>query len=432
MKLIRFTAEKVHNYMDFNINFFQDLNFLAGLNGTGKTTVLNLIIALVTPSLKKLATIDFKMIEIKFNHENEISTIKCIKDKEMLYLYFNDIESSINLKGIRFDYEEDLIYELKSKNIFEEIQKIPTPMFLDLNRRFIKNSRLDIRKRNREYHLNNRRIIEEEESDLSLEEVKELISKTINSITIKELRISEVLKKNILKDSFTIHSINYEDDLTIPTIQQVKEYKETILSTLTKLELIDDSTIFEDFFLSMEKIIRNLDSYNMKNNKSKKIPSKDEMEAISNWIVNQPQLYRVIRLSEQINTHQKHMKNLNNTKNNFLDAVNRFFNETGKELLIKDNGKIEISILGINRDINFLASGERQILIMLCHLYLNKELPKNGVFIVDEPELSLHLLWQEKFVDEIIKAKPDLQIILATHSPAIIQNKQEKYVPLYE
>lgn len=66
---------------------------------------------------------------------------------------------------------------------------------------------------------------------------------------------------------------------------------------------------------------------------------------------------------------------------------------------------------------------------MLCHLYLNKELPKDGIFIIDEPELSLHLLWQEKFVDEIIKAKY-LQIILATHSPAIIQNKQHKYVPL--
>ena len=89
-----------------------------------------------------------------------------------------------------------------------------------------------------------------------------------------------------------------------------------------------------------------------------------------------------------------------------------------------------IEIKGKNRNINFLASGERQILIMLCHLYLNKELPKNGIFIIDEPELSLHLLWQEKFVDEIIKAKPDLQIILATHSPAIIQNRDDKYIPL--
>jgi predicted ATP-binding protein involved in virulence len=62
---------------------------------------------------------------------------------------------------------------------------------------------------------------------------------------------------------------------------------------------------------------------------------------------------------------------------------------------------------------------------MLAHLSLNKRLAGSGVFIVDEPELSLHIGWQEQFVDAIQQANPKVQLILATHSPAIILEREE-------
>ena len=46
-----------------------------------------------------------------------------------------------------------------------------------------------------------------------------------------------------------------------------------------------------------------------------------------------------------------------------------------------------------------------------------------NVFIIDEPELSLHVQWQEKFVDGIMEASRETQFILATHSPTIILDK---------
>ncbi len=52
------------------------------------------------------------------------------------------------------------------------------------------------------------------------------------------------------------------------------------------------------------------------------------------------------------------------------------------------------------------------------------------MIIVDEPELSLHVRWQESFVDAIQKASPRLQIILATHSPSIVLDRIEKCVDL--
>ena len=69
---------------------------------------------------------------------------------------------------------------------------------------------------------------------------------------------------------------------------------------------------------------------------------------------------------------------------------------------------------------------------MLAHLSLNQRLAVSGVFIVDEPELSLHIDWQEKFVDAIQKANPNVQLILATHSPAIILDRTESCRTLSE
>ena len=41
---------------------------------------------------------------------------------------------------------------------------------------------------------------------------------------------------------------------------------------------------------------------------------------------------------------------------------------------------------------------------------------------MDEPEISLHLEWQEKLISEIMKLSPDCQLIIVTHSPAIVMN----------
>jgi predicted ATPase len=65
-----------------------------------------------------------------------------------------------------------------------------------------------------------------------------------------------------------------------------------------------------------------------------------------------------------------------------------------------------------------LSSGEKQLLILLSETLLQREQP--AVFIADEPELSLHVLWQEKLVGSLRSLNPSAQIIAATHSPDIV------------
>ena len=69
-----------------------------------------------------------------------------------------------------------------------------------------------------------------------------------------------------------------------------------------------------------------------------------------------------------------------------------------------------------------LSSGEKQLIVLFSQLAFAQD-SKKDVFIIDEPELSLHLTWQEKFVDALQEVCPEMQFILATHAPAIINEK---------
>ncbi len=74
-----------------------------------------------------------------------------------------------------------------------------------------------------------------------------------------------------------------------------------------------------------------------------------------------------------------------------------------------------ISIDECNIDLSLLSSGEKKILLQLALAVFIEDL----VLIVDEPELSLSLVWQEKIVPDLIQKTKVKKIIIATHSPYI-------------
>ncbi|HAM1800983.1 TPA: ATP-binding protein, partial [Listeria monocytogenes] len=61
-----------------------------------------------------------------------------------------------------------------------------------------------------------------------------------------------------------------------------------------------------------------------------------------------------------------------------------------------------------------------QIVIFYANLIFGVNENKRGIFIVDEPELSLHLSWQKLFIEKTIELNKNIQFIFATHSPEII------------
>jgi predicted ATP-dependent endonuclease of OLD family len=67
-----------------------------------------------------------------------------------------------------------------------------------------------------------------------------------------------------------------------------------------------------------------------------------------------------------------------------------------------------------------LSSGEKQLLAIL--LTVLTEDNQHYVLFMDEPEVSLHIDWQQKLIEMILDLNPNVQIILTTHSPAVIMN----------
>ena len=97
LRIIRLQAERVHGYIPLDIQFDEQLTFLTGSNGSGKTTALRLISAILQPNLDMLDSIEFKMVILEFSIESKRYSIELIRSKDDLN--FDRIEYNILLKS---------------------------------------------------------------------------------------------------------------------------------------------------------------------------------------------------------------------------------------------------------------------------------------------------------------------------------------------
>ena len=103
----------------------------------------------------------------------------------------------------------------------------------------------------------------------------------------------------------------------------------------------------------------------------------------------------------------------------FQDIINKRNRITGKTLCFSKNGaffRAEDRII----ELDSLSSGEKHDFLMFYNLIFNTD--ENTLVLIDEPEISLHIEWQEAFLDELIEIQEwsELQAIVATHSPYIV------------
>jgi predicted ATP-binding protein involved in virulence len=106
----------------------------------------------------------------------------------------------------------------------------------------------------------------------------------------------------------------------------------------------------------------------------------------------------------------------------FLDIINKRFLykkfRIDKQAGFKFNSTVtekEIPLAG-------LSSGEQHELVLFYQLLFNTN--PGSLLLIDEPEISLHISWQKKFLDDlkrVILTNP-MDIFIATHSPDIISN----------
>ena len=110
---------------------------------------------------------------------------------------------------------------------------------------------------------------------------------------------------------------------------------------------------------------------------------------------------------------------LSQKKKRFQDIVDDLFSETGKRMIRTEN-ELRFTQIGEVLLPYQLSSGEKQMLIILLTVLVEDNLPY--VLFMDEPEVSLHIEWQKRLIDYCVELNPNVQIILTTHSPAVVMN----------
>ena len=117
--------------------------------------------------------------------------------------------------------------------------------------------------------------------------------------------------------------------------------------------------------------------------------------------------------------HADAAQQLSLPKQRFQDIVDDLFSDTGKKIVRTEN-EIRFSQIGETLVPYQLSSGEKQMLAILLTVLVEDN--QHYVLFMDEPEVSLHIEWQKRLIDLCVELNPNVQIILTTHSPAVVMN----------
>lgn len=455
MRLIRFNATGVYGFLRLNIRLNNQLTFLTGINGSGKTTALNAIVALVTPDLSALSRIQYQKLEVTLENDELKSSIisENIDDSISLrtnhhneplifqkYIYDPDVPIHRQL-----DEEAEHYRELRAAHISHPVLKLiaslPTPMFLGLDRRSKFENDLRPRRYRQERTQRASRNIFSASLAQSLMDASSLAEDQYRDALISSGRIAEELQQEMLLNLLTVDPKGEQfrlGALTVPTDDDAKEI-ETVrrdLETLPQIlrlpqkEIRNRVTPFLDILTEyMKNIPQDFDIDEIFRDQS--IDS-NILNSVLGWNANQIHLKIIKTISAAVSSYNQRRAEIFAPTTNYLNLVNRFLNDSGKTVSFGDRGGISVSLKGVDdeKPVGSLSSGEAQIFVILTQLAFNPLAQQDNVFIIDEPELSLHIQWQELFVDSIITANPNIQYVLATHSPSIILDRIQDCVDL--
>lgn len=425
VKLLGISIKKLYGCYNYNVNFNSDVTFLFGTNGCGKTTILNITEAIITGQLLKLFNYKFNTIKLYYAKNADIhqkQEIKIMSYKNDLKIYFNneiyEIDSSLfehRYFNVNYDFLD------KIKNTFNYV-------YLPLNRSYIPYHETFNQFNKQKNWLSNEKDIDENSHDGAMIKIEKIINLNHTRASLAINKINDSFRNSILKPQIEINdSFSFTDLLNnnVPDIEKIQSEYIKILKDLNIINKNEEKT-YNDFFNNYMKEFA-LYLSNKKNNET--------ISPISlNLLFKLQEIYRIqktIAIAEKMEQRKAAVRKPIET---FLATMNNFIghSEDGKELCINNDGQIYFKTKFSKEQISIqhLSSGEKQLITFFTNLIFMVKDKSSGIFVVDEPELSLHLSWQKIFIDKVLEINNNIQLIFATHAPEIVGRRKDKMIKL--
>lgn len=428
------------------IQFDKKLTFLYGTNGCGKTTVLNILTAIITGKLYNLVEYIFDTIELIFcdqQNKEERIIINMMSDgtnKRVMRINLGDekyeIEDIDNLKEKIYRKTEDENIDRAFGEMYPFLKNIAAKfnyVYLPLNRYGYDNVA------DREYYrygYSRRRYYEIQSNSYnsylneSLRYVAELIRDSCVNINVRENRVNDQFRKDVLSSMIRVSGDmpiwQIIDEIAHFDWDEVLKSKEAYIKTLKEIGVYDAKLQkeIESFFEAFKSAYD--DYVKQKNDDTEKSGIRIDLA----W--QYAEFQKIKNIADLAKENEKIKEKIRQPKALFEELINDFFKNSGthKRVVITNEGQVVFETKGGKLHLKDLSSGEKQIVITFASLIFGLKGKGTGIFIVDEPEASLHLEWQNKFVPAILKTNKNIQLIFATHSPELIGEYRNKAVRL--
>ena len=416
-RMVAIYFEKLFGRFDYEVVLNQEgLTILTGPNGYGKSTILKSIEAIGNEfaGIMFFFSLDFKKITAVFKNDK---TIVIEKDKDSLIL------NGIVIDGQVF------------RSAFEEVME-RRPYFMRIDEDTWIDRRRGIRYSTNEYlseiYMKDRRgLTVSEQRELFSMELLELLQQMKQLIGtvyfIKEQRLIRE-KRNNRDEQEVINVIEELPEKFKGLIGRVQQEYSDISSKL-------DSTYPNRLFENEERISE--DEYKQK--------MQDMMEKFEKMIKYD---LSTMQITSNFVFRDEHAKALKiyfddfevkyGVYRDFIDKLELYTDIINNRLSFK-NVRISkdcgIDIVDENQKqlrLNQLSSGEKQEIVLFYDLIFGTQ--ENILLMIDEPEISLHITWQKKFMDDLLRIiiYKGINVIVATHSPQIINNHWERQIDLGE
>tara|TARA_R110001599_G_scaffold331474_1_gene546277 strand:+ start:1774 stop:3165 length:1392 start_codon:yes stop_codon:yes gene_type:complete len=450
--LSNFRIEGLHGEYTYDIPIEDNKLVLVSENGMGKTTVLNALYYSLSRQWKKLSKFSFERIALtidnteiaferreivehfrfersRFSSKDDVRRRLPTKYRRIIDEILNDypLEHIINndslilelskRNGIPVTFLQDILpqlHESKSSDLFYQefkgrmkiLEKFSESqiLYLPTYRRIEQDLSVifpDL-ETNLDTHRHQRMMRSRERStylelvEFGMEDVKNQIHQRLRHL---DSNLSYKLKNNLTG--------NYLKDIIR------KEYKQY---TIDKFKNIDRN--------DLNDILNRIDDTILEKEEKFKLRSfVDQVKEQSSLSIDDKIVAHFITSLLEIYEDQKKEEE---GVENFVALCNEYMKS--KHFVYDRNvPDIKIYLKRNEREIELtnLSSGEKQIVSLFSHLYLSNE--KNYFVVIDEPELSLSVIWQSRLLTDIIDSKLCSGLIAVTHSPYIFKNEMKRY-----